>query len=154
MRSNCSTAPGTHTLHMIFISRDSAIFKLRKRFLYLGYLVSFVSFSPACQNLCSISNGECSFMSGRWYGVWFIRRPTIDSGMLLCLRFWFLSFLFPIRPHDFFLRKKALSTVDLAHGSVLAYRSFVRRTRLVGLFRLLHTSRPLQPACLSPKRCI
>ncbi|KAL4950544.1 hypothetical protein BDW69DRAFT_171974 [Aspergillus filifer] len=47
----------------------------------------------------------------------------------------------------FSLANKALSTVDLAHGSVIAYRSFVRRTRLVGLFNLLHTSRPLQPAC-------
>ncbi|KAL3444032.1 hypothetical protein BJX65DRAFT_190314 [Aspergillus insuetus] len=32
-------------------------------------------------------------MSGRWHGVWFfIRRPTIDSGMFLCLRLWFHSF--------------------------------------------------------------
>ncbi|KAL4797159.1 hypothetical protein BDV19DRAFT_64913 [Aspergillus venezuelensis] len=74
MRSNCSTAPGTHTLHMIYFSRDSAIFKLRKRFLYLGYLVSFVSFSPACQK--SLQHFQRRVQFYEWPIVWGVVYPA------------------------------------------------------------------------------
>lgn len=67
--------------------------QLRKTIsLSAGYLVKFVSFLSVLSKIFSaFSVGQ---LTDRWYGVWFIRRPTIDSGILLCLRFWFLSFFF------------------------------------------------------------
>lgn len=55
------------------------------------WLNSFPFFFILSKIFSAFSIGQ---LTNRWYGVWFIRRPTIDSGMLLCLRLWFLSFFF------------------------------------------------------------
>ncbi|KAL4743773.1 hypothetical protein BDV11DRAFT_60050 [Aspergillus similis] len=88
-------------------------------------------------------------MSGRWYGVWFIRRPTIDSGMFLVFAILVpLVFSLSNTAKEFLSRGRLLSTIDpdphVCSGFVcLKLRpfpttcSFPSKTMYVGLYVLV-----------------